>query len=205
MSFTRGAYLLHFCTCRVCMFISNGTESSTITISFLVWDNYITMSGRWDVGMIIIWRNSRMLNFRKVGKNYESSNASFMNSYKRFKILLCLHVYRRCSSITLQPFRRCWGVCLFRAGFRRGQSGQLPRGPHKKGPPQNLTMLFFFFLYGHNNIRYYELRGKCTFQSSLTPLARTHRYLSIIIWVCQQFFIDNAILLVRKFAVRQRM
>ena len=29
-----------------------------------------------------------------------------------------------------------------RAGFRRGQSGQLPRGPHKKGPPQILTIPF---------------------------------------------------------------
>ena len=29
-----------------------------------------------------------------------------------------------------------------RAGFRRGQSGQLPRGPHKKGPPQIFIIPF---------------------------------------------------------------
>ena len=37
---------------------------------------------------------------------------SWIYKYKRFKILLCLHVYRPCSSITLQPFRTCWSICL---------------------------------------------------------------------------------------------
>ena len=56
-----------------------------------------------------------------------------------------------------------------RAGFRRGQSGQLPRGPHKKGPPQISIMLFEY--YG-----ILLLRKICKFQSSL-------------ICVCRQFWL----------------
>ena len=88
---------------------NNGLYS--ITISFLISDS-ITISGRCDVGMTcggivqcpISGRSAKTVCIIK----------SFFHEfkYKRFKTLLCLHVYRPCSSITLQPFRTCWSVCL---------------------------------------------------------------------------------------------
>ena len=61
-------------------------------------------------------------------------------------------------------------INLSRAGFRRGQSGQLPRGPHKKGAPQISIMLFFFLL-----CLVYEV-CKLRKISKFSKLARTQRY-----------------------------
>ena len=74
-----------------------------------------------------------------------------------------------------------------RAGFRRGQSGQLPRGPHKKGPPQILIIPFdslcimIYKVYDIYNIR------------KFLKLARTHRYPRLFGTV--GIFLNNAILL----------
>ena len=75
--------------------------------------------------------------------------------------------------VTFCTFNTVSLILLIRAGFRRGQSGQLPRGPHKKAPPPQISIMFLLiilsivYLYGINQGKYVH------FQSSL---ARIHRY-----------------------------